>query len=746
MAKRRWAAALAAVATLAAGMAAPVAQADGSDDPNAAVPAAKAAYDRAVSDRDALKPARDKAQATLDEGTIGYFRARGSTDAVRILTDDGTLTGHDYASDIRKMKNEGSSDTRLDSMLRGLKAIRQMNKFRAEEGTSPKVSDYPDRGGKQLKPLLVTDGLMAVAEAHGDRNYVDSGSTTHYGDFSNEAENICGDWEDGMAACYYGEKEQFNGVDSNGAGHYLNIVNDELQYAGSGDLVQDFSMASDPLYVTQRQYWDNTFSQGRVMSVDDYEADVEAYKAPLDKAVSDYDNAAKAADNAKTAYDRAKAAADAWNNAMFTVSFDTGGGSDVKAQTVRRGGTVSKPTDPTRAGYLFGGWYQGDAKYDFSTPVSADLTLSAHWRAYPSAKVFTVSFDPGNGQMVSGRSVRAGQAISEPKAPTRSGYSFDGWYTARTGGSKYDFSTPVTADLNLYAHWTAVAPKTFTVSFDTAGGSKVASQKVEDGAKASRPADPTRSGYSFDGWYKGGSKYDFSTPVTADVTLTARWKAVSEPAVRNGWVVEDGVRHWYENGRMARSHAFYDRASDAWYWADADGSIARDKDVFIPKDESDRSKGGKWVRFDKESRMVKGEQHSTKAGHVGWYYFDPTTGEMAKGMRYVPSNGGKWVYYDATTGIMAHGERYVDYDAAHTGWYYFDPTTGKMTHGDVYVRSNGGKWVRYDRTTGIMVHGLQRQDGSWYYFDQKTGAMAHGRTWVPEWHAWHEFDRVTGRG
>lgn len=673
MTRGKWVAALAAVATLTACVVAPAAQADGTDDPNAAVSEAKAAYDRAVSDRDALKPARDKAQATLDEGTVGYFRARGSTDAVRILTDDGTLTGHDYASDIRKMKNEGRSDTRLDSMLRGLKAIRQMNKFRAEEGTSPKVSIYPDRGGKQLKPLLVTDGLMAVAEAHGDRNYADADSITHYDDFSNEAENICGDWEDGMAACYYGEKEQFNGVDSNGTGHYLNIVNDELQYAGSGDLVQDFSMTIDPLYVTQRKYWDNTFSQGRVMSVDDYEADVEAYKAPLDKAVSDYDNAAKAADNAKTAYDRAKAAADAWNNAMFTVSFDTGGGSDVKAQTVRRGGTVSKPTDPTRAGYLFGGWYQGDAKYDFSTPVSADLTLSAHWRAYPSAKVFTVSFDPGNGQTVSGRSVRAGQTISEPKAPTRSGYSFDGWY-------------------------------------------------------------------------KGGSKYDFSTPVTADVTLTARWKAVSEPAVRNGWVVEDGVRHWYENGRMARSHAFYDRASDAWYWADADGSIARDKDVFIPKDESDRSKGGKWVRFDKESRMVKGEQHSTKAGHVGWYYFDPTTGEMAKGMRYVPSNGGKWVYYDATTGIMAHGERYVDYDAAHTGWYYFDPTTGKMTHGDVYVRSNGGKWVRYDRTTGIMVHGLQRQDGSWYYFDQKTGAMAHGRTWVPEWHAWHEFDRVTGRG
>lgn len=101
-----------------------------------------------------------------------------------------------------------------------------------------------------------------------------------------------------------------------------------------------------------------------------------------------------------------------------------------------------------------------------------------------------MSFDPGNGQMVSERSVRAGQAISEPKAPTRSGYVFDGWYTTKSGGSKYDFSTPVTADLNLYAHWTAVAPKTFTVSFDTAGGSKVASQKVRKARRRRGP--PTR--------------------------------------------------------------------------------------------------------------------------------------------------------------------------------------------------------------------------------------------------------------
>lgn len=432
MTRGRWAAALAAVATLAACVVAPVAQADGSDDPNAAVPAAKAAYDRAVSDRDALKPARDKAQATLDEGTIGYFRARGADDAVRILTDP-TVTK--YAAEIGRDKT--GTATRLDSMAGSFSMLREVNGLREGEG---------------LPALKVSDSLMAVAQAHWDHFIANpDDGPLHWRDF-NIGENIaCG------KACFDKEKALYDqGVRGYDVGHYVNIVNPDYVVTGSAESsYQEFSSDSEWLDPVWLGYTGDSLHQGRVMSVDDYEADVNAYKAPLDKAVSDYDNAAKAADNAKTAYDRAKAAANAWNNVMFTVSFDTGGGSDVKAQTVRRGGTVSKPTDPTRAGYLFGGWYQGDTKYDFSTPVSADLTLAAHWRADPSAKIFTVSFDPGNGQMVSERSVRAGQAISEPKAPTRSGYVFDGWYTTKSGGSKYDFSTPVTADMTLTAHWKA---------------------------------------------------------------------------------------------------------------------------------------------------------------------------------------------------------------------------------------------------------------------------------------------------
>ena len=72
-----------------------------------------------------------------------------------------------------------------------------------------------------------------------------------------------------------------------------------------------------------------------------------------------------------------------------------------------------------------------------------------------------------------------------------------------------------------------------TVTFDSKGGSAVESQTVADGEKATRPADPTRDGYSFKGWYtKSGEKYDFSAAVTSDLKLVAKWEKASEPVGR----------------------------------------------------------------------------------------------------------------------------------------------------------------------------------------------------------------------
>lgn len=197
----------------------------------------------------------------------------------------------------------------------------------------------------------------------------------------------------------------------------------------------------------------------------------------------------------------------------------------------------------------------------------------------------------------------------------------------------------------------------------------------------------------------------------------------------------DGVRRWYENGIIAADKAFYDPNTDAWYWADADGSIATNKDVYIPVSNEDRSQG-KWVRFDENSHMIKGEDYRYDA----WYYFDEITGEMAKGFKDLWTDGqGKWVCYDRITGQMYHGQ------ANDLGnWYYFDDYTGATQYGFRYIPEDN-KWVFYDRITGIMQYGEQYIDEGWYYLTPVTGAVDYGFSYIPTANKWVYYDLVTGR-
>ena len=248
------------------------------------------------------------------------------------------------------------------------------------------------------------------------------------------------------------------------------------------------------------------------------------------------------------------------------------------------------------------------------------------------------------------------------------------------------------------------------------------------GARMGFDSFPTNSR----GWqYTSSGKVD---GISGNVDMNAFGN--KEYANGGHWVTKNGQKYWRDSdGSLARSKEIYDPESNAWYWIDSDGTMAHDKDVYL------RSNGGKWVRYDSNGHMIKGEDFR----YGVWYNFDFTTGAMSKGMTYL-SNGNKWVYYDMVTGKMAHGEAYLNFDKEHSGWYLFDNITGARCTGDIFIRANGGKWVRYDQKTGKMVKGLQKQNGLWYYFDPVTGAMAHGNTWVPQWQAWHYFDSVTGRG
>jgi uncharacterized repeat protein (TIGR02543 family) len=140
----------------------------------------------------------------------------------------------------------------------------------------------------------------------------------------------------------------------------------------------------------------------------------------------------------------------------YTVTFVTDSGTEIEPQTVKEGGTATRPTpNPTRDGFGFVGWYTDNETWDFlynfeNTPVTSDITLYAKW----SETIHTVTFDSNGGSPVEPKTVGDGGTVQPPTAPTKSGHVFVGWYTDTSFSAEYDFdNTPVTSNITLYAKW-----------------------------------------------------------------------------------------------------------------------------------------------------------------------------------------------------------------------------------------------------------------------------------------------------
>jgi len=205
----------------------------------------------------------------------------------------------------------------------------------------------------------------------------------------------------------------------------------------------------------------------------------------------------------------------------YTVSFVSNGGSAVEDQTVNEGAVATAPLAPTRLGHTFEGWYSDNgltSSYGFTAGVTEAITLYAKW----TINSYTVSFNSAGGSAVSNQTVDYGGTATAPAAPTRSGHVFSGWYSDAGYSQAYSFATPVTTNVTLYAKWIV----TYTVSFESNGGSAVVAQTVNEGAAATAPANPIRSGHTFGGWYRDAAldeAYNFASLVTAAITLYAKW-------------------------------------------------------------------------------------------------------------------------------------------------------------------------------------------------------------------------------
>lgn len=280
------------------------------------------------------------------------------------------------------------------------------------------------------------------------------------------------------------------------------------------------------------------------------------------------------------------------------------------------------------------------------TPVGAPVT-----------KQYKVTFNPDNGKDSTFVFVEDGKNADEPTPPTKDGFDFVEW---QKDGVKFEFTTPITADITLKAVWKAKTPtpvtEKFTVKFNSDGGSIVPDQTIDKGSMATKPADPTKDGYIFKGWYDGGVEFKFkTTPVTENKNLIARWEAKPiAPVVKVLSISE----RYYDNGR------FYGKVT-------ADGIGIKGATVKLY--DYDGSYTGKYVVTDENGYFDI---------YVGDYYYGYYNGkyygDYYEGYYRYDSNKGKYYYYNS------YNERvYVDYTPYGYGYYgrYYD---GRYYNGRYY--------------------------------------------------------------
>ncbi|MCL2045010.1 MAG: InlB B-repeat-containing protein [Oscillospiraceae bacterium] len=185
----------------------------------------------------------------------------------------------------------------------------------------------------------------------------------------------------------------------------------------------------------------------------------------------------------------------------------------------------------------------------------------------------TVTFNSNGGSSVASQTVAAGGKATKPADPTKTDSTFGGWYSDSELTNAYDFNANVTANITLYAKWDTT-PTTFTVTFNSNGGSAVTSQTVATGGKVTKPTDPTKSGNTFAGWFSNAAlttAYNFDTAVTANLTLYAKWEASTSGGAS---LAETGSMDNFLQSRTYTPGMFNDINEDAWYGYNKEKAVA----------------------------------------------------------------------------------------------------------------------------------------------------------------------------
>ena len=191
-------------------------------------------------------------------------------------------------------------------------------------------------------------------------------------------------------------------------------------------------------------------------------------------------------------------------------------GTFTETSTVNNKGTIEKGEFSGKVENQTGGTISGGT---FSGKVTNNGTINGG--------TFAVTFDTNGGSSVPVQNILNGQRASEPADPTKTGYTFGGWYTEKTCTNPYEFTTPVQNALTLYAKWTI---NQYTITFKPENGDEDTTITQDYDTPVTAPANPTRTGYTFAGW-------DREIPATMpaeNMTVTAQWTAVGSGSSGGG--------------------------------------------------------------------------------------------------------------------------------------------------------------------------------------------------------------------
>lgn len=239
----------------------------------------------------------------------------------------------------------------------------------------------------------------------------------------------------------------------------------------------------------------------------------------------------------------------------YTVEFNSDGGTKVESQEVTKGALINAPVAPTKEGYTFAGWYKGDAKWDFNSPVTESMTLVAHWEkiVIPCSHIdknddgkcdvcdedftdgyenYTITYMDGETKLALSPSLYAADKtdLQLPTPAAKPHYEFAGWYkdSALTEvATGIDFNAA--ANLTYYASY---VPVSYSITYSLDGGTNAETNPtvLNITQLPVTLSDPTKADYEFAGWFTDYACTNAITEITenniGNLTIYAKWASV----------------------------------------------------------------------------------------------------------------------------------------------------------------------------------------------------------------------------